>query len=269
MPTQERTRVGRFLSNNQGQLIGGGLSMLGGFIGAGNQHRRQRELMNMQHRNQMELNRQGHDLQMDMWNRTNYGAQVQHMKDAGLNIGLMYGQGGGGGSTTAGSQSGGSAASGQAAAWNPMDVSQMMLVNAQKDKIVQETKKLEKEVEGIDSQIGVNKQSIKESIERVKNISADTKLKAEQKLASISERKLADAKTEFERRRNEYGLTGNTIIDGTKALGLDVMNNDADATLFKVLMGTWFGAKVVNQVVEIITDMSGKQIIKSGKKFLD
>ena len=39
--------------------------------------------------------------QMKMWNDTNYKAQVNHMKEAGLNVGLMYGTGGGGGSTTA------------------------------------------------------------------------------------------------------------------------------------------------------------------------
>jgi hypothetical protein len=27
---------------------------------------------------------------MDMWNKTNYGAQVEHMKNAGLNPALMY-----------------------------------------------------------------------------------------------------------------------------------------------------------------------------------
>lgn len=64
-----------------------------------------------QQQRQMELNQQGHDLQMDMWNKTNYGAQIGHMKQAGLNPALMYGMGGGGGATT-GSQGGGSAAKG-------------------------------------------------------------------------------------------------------------------------------------------------------------
>ncbi len=64
-----------------------------------------------QQQRQMELNQQGHDLQMDMWNKTNYGAQIDHMKQAGLNPALMYGMGGGGGATT-GSQGGGAAAKG-------------------------------------------------------------------------------------------------------------------------------------------------------------
>ena len=73
----------------------------------------ERGFMEQQYQNQRSLNQQGHDLQMDMWNKTNYGAQLQHMKDAGLNPALMYGMGGGGGATT-GSQGGGSAAKGNA-----------------------------------------------------------------------------------------------------------------------------------------------------------
>lgn len=50
--------------------------------------------------------------QMDMWNATNYAAQVQHMKSAGLNPAMIYGMSGGGGVTTGsgGGQSGGSQA---------------------------------------------------------------------------------------------------------------------------------------------------------------
>ena len=58
--------------------------------------KQQKEIQNRQFSMQKILNQQGHDLQMDMWNKTNYGAQMRHMKDAGLNPGLMYGMGGGG-----------------------------------------------------------------------------------------------------------------------------------------------------------------------------
>ena len=38
--------------------------------------------------------------QFDMWNKTNYGAQMKHLKDAGLNPALIYGMSGGGATTT-------------------------------------------------------------------------------------------------------------------------------------------------------------------------
>ena len=37
---------------------------------------------------------------MQMWRDTNYKAQADQMRKAGLNVGLMYGKGGGGGATT-------------------------------------------------------------------------------------------------------------------------------------------------------------------------
>ena len=39
-------------------------------------------------------------MQMQMWEDTNYAAQVEQLKKAGLSIGLMYGKGGAGGTTT-------------------------------------------------------------------------------------------------------------------------------------------------------------------------
>lgn len=103
-------------------LIGAGMGLIG-MVGqnarARKQHGRTKELMDIQNKNQHGLNKQGADLQMDMWNKTNYGAQMKHLKDAGLNASLMYGNSGGGG-TTAGSQTGGNAGLGQAHA--PMDI---------------------------------------------------------------------------------------------------------------------------------------------------
>jgi len=51
------------------------------------------------------------DIQQQNWDYTNYENQRKHMEKAGLNVGLMYGQGGGGGSTMGGG-AGGSAQGG-------------------------------------------------------------------------------------------------------------------------------------------------------------
>ena len=100
-----------------GNAIGGIAGGLFGLIGQGRrmrqQHQNQLQLMNQQYANQRQLNLQGHQLQMDMWNKTNYPAQMAMLKEAGLNPALMYGMSGGGGTTT-GSQGGGSASGGQA-----------------------------------------------------------------------------------------------------------------------------------------------------------
>jgi hypothetical protein len=122
------------------EIVGTGLGMLAQNSRAKKQHNRQKELMGLQLGNQKSLNKQGHELQMDMWNKTNYGAQKDHMLEAGLNPALMYGMSGGGGATT-GSQGGGSAQGGNASA--PMDIGnalQMGLMEAQIENIKADTK---------------------------------------------------------------------------------------------------------------------------------
>ena len=108
--------------------------------------------MNEQMQNQMRLNEQGRQLQMQMWKDTNYPAQMEMMKEAGLNPALMYGQGGAGGSTT-GSQGGGSAGGGQAQQGQPMELqaalsaaslaSQIAMQKAQTKKTAEEAKSIE------------------------------------------------------------------------------------------------------------------------------
>ena len=66
-------------------------------------------LLNQQTEAQKKLMSKQREEQLTMWNTTNYGAQVEHLKAAGLNPALMYGTGGGGGSTTAGAISSGQA----------------------------------------------------------------------------------------------------------------------------------------------------------------
>jgi hypothetical protein len=108
------------------------MSLLGMIGGMGYDHsnerrnyRNERNLAEQQYGHQRGLNQQGHDLQMDMWNKTNYGAQVDHMKNAGLNPALMYGSAGQGGTT--GSQTGGSASKGNSQMRKAMDIGNMLV----------------------------------------------------------------------------------------------------------------------------------------------
>jgi len=140
-------------------LIGGGTALAqGGIQGRMGKkgHERDKELMGIQHQNQQKLNKQGSELQYQQWLKTNYPAQVEQLKKAGLNTGLLYGGAGGAGGTT-GSQSGGSAAGGSYSHAPMMDIGSMMkvaseigLLNAQKDKVETETEK----IGGVDTEQG-------------------------------------------------------------------------------------------------------------------
>lgn len=129
----------------------GGANAVGGLIGAGVQHRRQKKLMGLQYKNQLGLNTHGQQMQMKTWEDTNYGPQMEQMRKAGLNPALMYGMSGGGGTTT-GAQTGGSATGGSASA-PKMDigagVAQGALLKAQKDNLDANTNKTNVEADSI------------------------------------------------------------------------------------------------------------------------
>lgn len=110
----------------------------------------QRALMGVQLQNQKSLNIQGKELALQQWKDTNYSAQVEEMKKAGVNPGLLYGMSGGGG-TTANAGSGGSAQGGNAPAPQQpknMDIAGLMqleLLKAQKENIEASTDKTKAE----------------------------------------------------------------------------------------------------------------------------
>lgn len=128
--------------------IGSGVgALIGAFgIGAGAQDRRaynqQKKLQELQVKGAKELSefQKGQDL--EMWKNTSYPAQMEMMKQAGLNPSLMYGQGGGGGTTTGsgggGMPSGGSATDGANSAsarmGMGMQIAQMAMMKAQTEK---------------------------------------------------------------------------------------------------------------------------------------
>ena len=102
------------LGTTVGGIVGGGLGLLSGLFGSGNSTKQQKELMDKA----WEYEKEGMGMQyeygqaaanaaqkrnMEMWNQTNFGAQRQHMEDAGLSVGLMYG-GGGQGAVSQGGQ---------------------------------------------------------------------------------------------------------------------------------------------------------------------
>jgi len=191
-------------------------------------YRNERNLMGLQQQNQMGLNQQGHDLQMDMWNKTNYGAQMEHIKNAGLNPALMYGMSGGGG-TTAGSQGGGSASKGSSQQGRQMDMSNL-LVGAQAEKLKEETKDIvsaRTKRDGPDTNAvntGIDKvnQEIANLIKSGKVIEADFDLKVTQNEQAQIDRDIKQGNLDFYTTnglaQDEYAL-----LKGFKSLGVDVV----------------------------------------------
>lgn len=113
------------------------------------------------YKKQRKLNEQGEDInkrltdynmskQLEMWEKTGPQGQMEQLKKAGLNPGLIYGMGGAGGQTanvaTGGGASGGSV---PAEGRSTFDIASMALMGAQKENIEANTHKTRVEAEKI------------------------------------------------------------------------------------------------------------------------
>ena len=85
------------------QLASAGLGLLLENHNDKRQIEQQQKLQQLQIQGQMQLGAFNQKLAKEMWEYTNYPAQVEQMKKAGLNVGLLY-KGAGAGGTTSGGQ---------------------------------------------------------------------------------------------------------------------------------------------------------------------
>jgi hypothetical protein len=236
-------------------LLGIGTTIAGGAYNEyGNQRQNRQDRTNamMQYQNQRKLNQQGNRLQMDMWNKTNYGAQVDHMKEAGLNPALMYGSAGQGGTT--GSQGGGSATKAQAPKAPVMDMSNM-LMDAQIAKLKASAKKDIADATktgGVDTDLGnANiegvKQNVLESVARTSKIDSEVKLNKallELKNAEVSRAKKGTQKGD---------IIGNIL----ELWGLDPVNNENDRLLLQGAITAKYGAGLFKDIMQAIYSKRG------------
>lgn len=117
------------------------------------QLRQQEKLQDLQIEGNKELQKYGQELALDTWRKTNYDAQVEELKKAGLSTGLMYGGGGQGGTTSGGN---GGAVSGANAPVGGQEILGLQLMGAQRDLIKAQTEKTNAETEktkGVDTQL--------------------------------------------------------------------------------------------------------------------
>jgi len=233
-------------------MLGIGTTAVGGIyneIGNARQNRQQREMMGLQYGNQRKLNQQGHRMQMDIWNKTNYGAQVDHMKEAGLNPALMYGSAGQGGQT--GSQGGGSAGSGSAPKAPVMDMSNM-LMDAQIENIKKDTQKKEVERQNLAGETPESEARIDKLIAEKLGVDANKAKVIQETLNLKTVDEWNAVKQGLDQLKLDKKFTGSQIIDLMSTVGLDPVNNEDDMKKMQLILGVIVGSKVAKNIFDII-----------------
>lgn len=233
------------------ELVSGGISQAIGSVfdlgtsavNRGANYRRSKKLMKEQMKNEKEMSEHYYDMSMRKWEDTGYGAQMDQMKRAGLNPGLMYGGAGAGGQTSqvqASPQSAG-AVGGQGSSMNNMlMMSQMELMKAQANKTEAEAEKIkgvdtEKTVaetasltQGVENQKAV--QELTKAQHRMAEIDGEVKWQTmEQVIKGVelaTERALHDVKTaKWEANLNEATYQDKVDIVKNEAIGVILKNH--------------------------------------------
>lgn len=175
------------LTGGVGGLVSGAIGGLGSLFGIGSlkekkakeaeerEHQRQIEYMGLQAQYNKEQAKYSTELAKEMWEYTNYKNQVKHLKEAGLNPALLYGQSGGGGSASGSGTAAGvglpsSTGVGMGIQWEQMEA-QKELAKAQAAKTNAEAAKLmTTDTENVESDTEKKKQEIEESKKRIESL---------------------------------------------------------------------------------------------------
>lgn len=179
------------------QLAQGAAGMGMGLIGQGiadkRQIKQQRRLQDMQMQGQKEMTEFNYGKQLQMWKDTNYKAQMEQLKMAGLNPGLLYGMGGAGGQSTnitQGNVTGGTAPTGGGEVMGGMGMAlNLGLLRAQKENIEADTankKATTEKTSGVDTKLGETEVGLKTVETELKKIDlAINKETSESKIREI------------------------------------------------------------------------------------
>lgn len=179
--TYENQRIYDIFGDLLNTVGGAANTALGGILGlplqaASNdmQANQQQRLTNIQIAGQKEMSDYNAALQKKFWDETNYEAQVEHLKAAGLNPALLYAKGGSGGSTMPG---GGSVGMGVATPNQLQEIQQMQLATRQAEADI---KLKEAQAANIDANTqkttGVDTQQTQASIDQIKQLTQNAQV---------------------------------------------------------------------------------------------
>lgn len=191
-----------------------------------------------------ELNKQMFDYQ-NAYNTPK--AQMQRLKDAGLNPALMYGQG------TTGNAQGYPQINTGDTSFNPAEIAQttaagaqVSLTNALRQKTIAEKNNIEEGTILTRNQAEkVISERLKIDADKAKTIQETLNLKTTSDILELSKQLKA---IEIER-ANKGTVKGDTIGNLLDILNLDPKNNEGDKTLLQTAFTAYFGAKIAKDIL--------------------
>lgn len=194
-----------------GGIIGAGMGLLLQKSNDKRQIRQQQKLTDMQIAANKQMGIFNTQQQMQMWRDTNYKPQMEELRKAGLNPGLIYGMGGSGGATIG--NPGGAGVSGAQAPQGGGEIMGMMMNKAQIDLIKAQTANIQADTVNkpkTGANIEASTQSLTQGIQNQKAIEKLTQVQTE-----IEEVKARITKaTEYEQEgviRNQMRKTGEEV----------------------------------------------------------
>lgn len=233
----------------------------------------QKKLQDLQMQGQREMADYNYNNQLKMWDATNYKAQVEQMKKAGLNPALMYGEGGGGGATTNAAQGQGPsmASAPQGGGEIAMGLErgmQMQMMQAQIELAKSQANKNNVEATktgGVDTQkVETEIQSLNAGIE---NTQADTKMKkVQEKLMQVDlgyEKATYDDRIDYitQQARQMTGLATQALVQGN-------LDSDARNTRLKTIKAEYVAQLLTNAKITAETDGIYQSIAESKEKVM-
>lgn len=271
---QKARKMGEYIKNlgmqagNQGAsgAIGGILGQIFGGMNDKRQLKQQRKLQQLQITGYKDLAEYQKGLDLQMWKDTSYPAQMEMLKAAGLNPGLMYGMGGGGGTTTGGTgamPSGGDAprGGGENVAMTGMGM-QFGMMEAQRELIQAQTEKVKAETTktgGVDTTEAETRiESLKQGITNAKQQEQILKIEKylKQLEAQVQGKTINDRIEQIlwlsERAHNELEISKNEAFMSKATFNdkVDIIRREA------------IGALLRNEATEQGIEMSKEQINK-------
>lgn len=247
-PTPQGSGGSNFINSIMGSSPVGAIA--GGILGMFNDRRQikqQERLQNLQMQGQRAMGIFNYNQQMKLWENTNYPAQVEQMKKAGLNPAMIYGMGGSGGATTnaqPGNVTGGQAPSG---GHEIQDMSgmgmQRSLLEAQKRVLETQADKNEAEAnktKGVDTTLGNTQIDQNEIKNKILKIDLMIKDKTSDEAIDIIGNEAQKSFEDLEIRHRENLMNNETYETQVKTMKIEMALKAADVALREAQTKTEF-----------------------------